>query len=65
MMPESKTGNQIPASWTKFVATEWFRRAMDQSRRAVPAGSGALPAVVLHGDWLIVDLNGSGHGDRR
>ena len=56
VMPESKTGGQVPASWDKFVGTEWFRRALDQSTRAMPVGSGVLPAVVIRGDWCIVDI---------
>lgn len=56
IMPESKTGDQIPAAWDRFVATAWFRRALEQSRRAAPAGSGARPAVVIRGDWAIVDI---------
>jgi hypothetical protein len=56
VMPESKTGGQIPASFDKFIATEWFRRALSQSERAVPVGSGALPAVVIRGDWCLIDI---------
>jgi hypothetical protein len=56
VMPESKTGAQIPTSWDKFIATEFFRRALEQSERAVPAGSGALPCVVLRGDFAVIDI---------
>jgi hypothetical protein len=56
VLPESKTGGQIPASFDKFIATEWFRRALSQSERAVPVGSGALPAVVIRGDWCLIDI---------
>jgi hypothetical protein len=56
VMPESKTGAQVPASFDRFVATEWFRRALDQSTRAVPVGTGVLPAVVIRGDWCVVDI---------
>lgn len=56
VMPESKEGGQIPASWSKFLATEWFRRALEQSERAVPSGTAVIPAVVLNGRWLIADL---------
>lgn len=56
VMPESKHGDQIPKSWDKFLATEWFRRALDQNVRAIPVGSGVTPAVVLRGRWLIADL---------
>jgi hypothetical protein len=56
VMPEVKTGQQVPASFDKFISTEWFRRALSQSARAVPFGSGALPCVVLRGDYAIVDI---------
>ena len=56
VLPEVKTGQQIPVSWSKFVSTEWFRRAYEQSERAVPFGTGVVPAVVLEGRWLIADL---------
>jgi hypothetical protein len=58
VLPEVKAGAQIPASWDRFTETEWFRRALSQSSRAVPFGSGALPAVVIRGDWLVADLRG-------
>jgi len=56
VMPEVKTGEQIPASWEKFVKTDWFRRALDQSARAIPVGSGARPCVVIRGQFAIVDI---------
>ena len=56
VMPESKTGSQVPASFDRFVGTEWFRRALSQSERAIPHGSGALPCVVIRGDWALVDI---------
>jgi len=58
IMPEAKTGEQIPTSWDKFAATEWFRRALSQSARACPFGSNVLPAVSLRGDFVIVDIRG-------
>lgn len=58
VMPEVKTGLQIPASFDKFVGTEWFRRALEQATRAVPVGSGACPGVVIRGDWVILDIRG-------
>ena len=58
VMPESKTGGQVPASWDKFIGTEWFRRALDQSTRAAPVGSGVLPAIVIRGDFCIMDIRG-------
>lgn len=56
LMPEGKTGKQVPKSWDDFVTTEWFRHALNQSQRAVPFGSGALPCVVIRGDWAVVDI---------
>lgn len=58
IMPESKTGGQVPTSFTKFITTDWFRRALEQSTRAVPVGSGARPAVVIDGNWVVVDIRG-------
>lgn len=55
VMPESKTGGQVPANWDRFVDTDWFQRALRQSEMAVPVGSGVKPAVVVRGRWLIVD----------
>lgn len=60
VMPEVKTGEQIPASWDKFVSSEFFRRALSQSERAVPFGSGALPCVVIRGDFAVVDIRRKG-----
>lgn len=56
ILPEVKTGQQIPASFDRFVSSEWFRRALAQSQRSAPAGSGVLPAVVVRGDWCLVDI---------
>lgn len=56
LMPEVKTGGQVPASWDKLIGTDWFRRAMSQSERAVPIGSGAYPCVAIRGDYVIVDI---------
>jgi hypothetical protein len=56
VMPESKTGAQIPTSWDSFIATKWFKEALKQSTAAVPVGSGALPCVVLRGDFAIIDI---------
>ena len=58
VMPESKTGSQVPTSFDKFITTEWFRRALDQSTRAVPVGTGVRPAVVIRGQWAVVDIRG-------
>jgi len=43
--PESKQGGQVPASLTKFLGTEWYRRSLQQSTKSLPVGSGAKPAV--------------------
>lgn len=56
IMPESKGGDQIPAAFERFMHSEWFRRALSQSARAVPFGSGVLPAVSIRGDFMIVDI---------
>jgi hypothetical protein len=61
ILPESKTGSQIPAAWDRFVATDWFRGALSQSERACPVGTGVLPAVVLRGDWVVVDIRRKRH----
>ena len=55
VMPESKTGGQVPANWHTFIETDWFRRALDQSARGAPVGSGVSPSVMIDGRWLIVD----------
>jgi hypothetical protein len=54
--PEVKAGAQIPATFRKFLLTDWFRRALSQSERAIPAGVDARPAVSIDGRWLVVDL---------
>lgn len=56
VMPEHKTGQQVPASFDRFIATDWLKRALSQSERAVPFGSGVLPAVVIRGDWCLIDI---------
>jgi len=55
VMPESKTGGQVPKSFEAFLATEWFRRALGQAERSRPVGAGVSPAVMIHGRWLLVD----------
>lgn len=60
VMPESKGGNQIPASFDRFISSEWFRHALSQSERAVPVGTGVLPCVVIRGDWAVVDIRRKG-----
>jgi hypothetical protein len=60
--PEAKGGNQIPASLVKFLGTEWYRRAIGQSVRGLPIGSGSRPAVWCHlpggRKVLVVDYGG-------
>lgn len=63
VQPEVKQGGQIPASFSTFIGTDWFRRAMRQAEKATSIGSGSLPAVYLQlpGDgtgWLIVRVDG-------
>lgn len=58
VMPESKTGGQVPANWDTFIKTQWFRKALDQSTRAVPFGSNVIPSVSIRGDWVILDIRG-------
>jgi hypothetical protein len=64
--PESKQGAQVPAALTKFLATDWYRRALSQSVRSLPVGLDAKPAVwcQLPGGRkvLVVDYGGSRHG---
>ena len=56
ILPEVKTGAQIPASWDRFQSSEWFRHALSQSERSAPVGSGVLPAVVIRGDFCVIDI---------
>jgi hypothetical protein len=39
----------------KFIATEFFRRALSQAQRARRVGDGSMPAVMFDGRWLLVD----------
>lgn len=54
--PEVKTGAQVPASFGKFVGTDWFRHALSQSERSIPVGIDAKPCVSIDGRWLVVKL---------
>lgn len=60
--PEAKGGRQIPQSLVKFIDTDWYRRAISQSSRSLPVGSGAKPALWCHlpggRKVLIVDFGG-------
>src|SRR3989304_6862801 len=58
VQPEHKTGEQVPKSFDKFVGTAWFRRALSQAERAIPTGSGALPAVTIRSQFCIIDIRG-------
>jgi len=58
IMPEVKGGQQIPASFERFISSEWFRHALSQSTRGIPTGSGVLPAVSIRGDFVILDIRG-------
>jgi hypothetical protein len=54
--PEVKAGKQVPKAFHAFLATDWFRRALSQSERAIPEGVDARPAVSIDGRWLVVDI---------
>jgi hypothetical protein len=54
--PEVKAGDQVPATFHRFIGTDWFRRALSQSERAIPVGIDARPCVSIDGRWLVVDL---------
>jgi hypothetical protein len=54
--PEVKAGSQVPATFRRFLETDWFRRALSQSERAIPEGVDARPCVSIDGRWLVVDL---------
>lgn len=58
---EDKTGNQIPASFTKFLGLEWTRHALRQAEKKMPVGNDAFPALYLEppggGAWLLVKVH--------
>lgn len=61
VMPEAKKGQQIPRGLIKALATDWFRRALRQSERAIPVGSNAKAAIYFEPDgsetgWLLVRI---------
>jgi hypothetical protein len=60
---EHKAGQQVPAAFRRFLATEWFRRALGQAERAARIGDGSLPAVMVDGRWLVVDCQPRGKGN--
>ena len=57
---ESKSGKQIPASFSKFTTLEWTRRALSQAERAIPEGVKANAAIYMEiprqGAYLVVKL---------
>jgi hypothetical protein len=53
---ESKAGSQVPKSFTKFIGTDWFRRALSQSERGLPFGSRAKAGVAINGKWIVVKI---------
>lgn len=53
---EEKHGQQVPQSFHDFIGSAFFIDAHRQAERAVPIGSGALPAVVIDDAWAIVDI---------
>ena len=58
--PEVKTGQQVPASFRKFIALEWTRRALSKSSRSIPAGVDARACLAIDGRWLVIDLKDRG-----
>ena len=56
ILPEVKSGSQVPKSFDTFIKSEWFRHALSQAERSAPYGAGVMPAVVIRGDWCIVDI---------
>lgn len=60
VMTQDKVGEQIPKSFSDFVATEFYRHAMQQVERKVPIGADVHPALYLEpeggGAWLLVDI---------
>ena len=57
---ENKHGEQIPASFRRFVELEWTRRALSQAERSIPIGVQAYAAVRLDlgrgGTYMVVRL---------
>lgn len=58
--PQVKAGQQIPAAFSSFIASEWFRHAISQAERSIPVGVDAKPAVQMlpsgGGIWMVVKL---------
>jgi hypothetical protein len=57
--PEVKKGEQVSKRLLAALSLAWSRRAFRQSERAIPEGSGILPAVYIEPDgetdaWIIV-----------
>lgn len=61
LIPEAKTGKQVPRKLASSIESDWFRRALRQSERAIPHGSTAMPAVYFElpgssGGWLLMPV---------
>jgi hypothetical protein len=57
--PEVKKGEQVSKRLLAALSLAWSRRAFRQSEKAIPEGSGILPAVYVEPDgetdaWIIV-----------
>jgi len=61
---QDKHGQQVPASFVKFLGLEWTRHALRQVERKLPVGSDAMPALYLEptgqGSWLLVKIPAKG-----
>ena len=59
---ENKAGDQIPASFTKFITSEWAKDALRQAEKKIPVGADARRALVLdcgpRGRWAVVEIRG-------
>ena len=59
---EDKTGQQVPATFARFIGLEWTRHAFAQATKKVPVGSDAYPALYIElapsRAFLVVDLQG-------
>lgn len=62
VVTQDKKGKQVPAAFTRFVRSEWFRHALSQAERVIPAGQGvqAHPALYLEpeggGAYVVVKV---------
>ena len=63
---EDKTGDQIPAHFVSFAASETARHWFGQAEKKIPIGSDALPALYLElspSKWYLV-IKGEGRSLR-